>query len=677
MQSLSTSFIRVLLALLIPSSAMLSQEWTPEPQHRFSYRQLWEGYRTANPADTRLVAVRGNMKTLLPIIKKSGKLHTSTRTVATATLPISTILELAQLQQTSTIDEGWTQLPPFLRSIWGTIDDSNRVSYTPLLPAAISSTAIEPAVTEAGMRDAWLVRKPLTQRYDGTGVVVGIIENGLVDFRHPDFQNSDGTTRFAAVWDQTKTLLPAPNHFGYGMVWTPSTINKEIRGEQALFNEDPRASSHCTAVAGVAAGNGYGLGRHAGVAPNSTLVYVDILPSSPNLIDAARFIYNIADSLGLPCVIVISYQVDQRICDGSNLASTALSDMVTEKPGRACVVAAGNNGHWRSHIAYQGEGNNPREFWLGTTGPYTKYHHFARINRSDMSKLRIGVGAVVADTVSVSRVVEPQASRTLQEMVAATSAHPYLLIANNDTLFKLTIHPWLLSDTSVLLDCIIERGPATTKGRKPLLTISLSGHGKYEGWNEFFLLAAGRNWAYDEFPLPSTLLQPDSLHTIYPPGDGDHIFSAGAFWNRTEFLTEADTIYQMSDDDGISYSGRLMKTTAIGGIRNGIVRPTILAPGHGIVAPIPLQRHRRFDDWPRLAGGLHSAFSGTSAAAPVLAGAIALFLQKNPTATYETIRKALIETATTDRETNTIPNPRAGYGKLNIFQLLCWEPKKK
>ena len=42
---------------------------------------------------------------------------------------------------------------------------------------------------------------PLPQGYDGTGVVVGIIDTGL-DYEHPDFVNQDGTTRVAYYWEQ-------------------------------------------------------------------------------------------------------------------------------------------------------------------------------------------------------------------------------------------------------------------------------------------------------------------------------------------------------------------------------------------------------------------------------------------------------------------------------------------
>ena len=41
---------------------------------------------------------------------------------------------------------------------------------------------------------------PLTQAYDGTGVVVGVMDTGI-DFTHPDFLDSAGNTRVKFLWD--------------------------------------------------------------------------------------------------------------------------------------------------------------------------------------------------------------------------------------------------------------------------------------------------------------------------------------------------------------------------------------------------------------------------------------------------------------------------------------------
>ncbi|MGH2575639.1 MAG: S8 family serine peptidase, partial [Ignavibacteria bacterium] len=59
-------------------------------------------------------------------------------------------------------------------------------------------------------------------------------------------------------------------------------------------------------------------------------------------------------------------------------------------------------------------------------------------------------------------------------------------------------------------------------------------------------------------------------------------------------------------------------------------------------------------------------FSGTSSAAPHVAGTAALMLQYNPNLTHAQIREIILKTALSDNFTGTVPNSEWGYGKLNI-----------
>src|SRR5207248_1884344 len=43
-------------------------------------------------------------------------------------------------------------------------------------------------------------QSPLTQGYDGSGVVIGLIDAGI-DFNHPDFKDSSDHSRVKWIWD--------------------------------------------------------------------------------------------------------------------------------------------------------------------------------------------------------------------------------------------------------------------------------------------------------------------------------------------------------------------------------------------------------------------------------------------------------------------------------------------
>jgi len=108
-----------------------------------------------------------------------------------------------------------------------------------------------------------------TSNLTGKEVLVAVIDSGI-DYAHPDFCNSDGTTRIAVLWDQTLDT-----------VYERETINLALRqeSEQERYAICPSrdASGHGTHVAGIAAGNGRASnGRYRGVAYESELIVVKL-----------------------------------------------------------------------------------------------------------------------------------------------------------------------------------------------------------------------------------------------------------------------------------------------------------------------------------------------------------------------------------------------------------------
>lgn len=73
----------------------------------------------------------------------------------------------------------------------------------------------------------------------GRGVLCGLADSGI-DWRHPDFCNPDGTTRIAAIWDQTlqadaeKGMLP-PAGYDRGVVFTKEQINEALKEPAPVF----------------------------------------------------------------------------------------------------------------------------------------------------------------------------------------------------------------------------------------------------------------------------------------------------------------------------------------------------------------------------------------------------------------------------------------------------------
>ncbi|MFB7141571.1 S8 family serine peptidase [Gottfriedia sp. NPDC056225] len=88
------------------------------------------------------------------------------------------------------------------------------------------------------------------------------------------------------------------------------------------------------------------------------------------------------------------------------------------------------------------------------------------------------------------------------------------------------------------------------------------------------------------------------------------------------------------------------------------IKPNISAPGVNVLSTVP--------------GSTYGAMSGTSMAAPAVAGAAALLLQANASLTVDDVEQILMKTAKplTDSKYTEVPNSGYGYGLLNVFKAV-------
>lgn len=202
----------------------------------------------------------------------------------------------------------------------------------------------------------------------GQGVLIGIIDSGI-DYTNTVFQNADGTTRIAAIWDQTIQSDNYPPNAGYGTEYTREQIN------EALSNENPLSVvpttdeiGHGTMVAGIAAGNEVPDSNFFGVAPDSELVVVKlkqakkylrdfflIMEGTPcyesiDIIFGIDYLRRTAVALNRPIAVCISVNTSFGPHDGRDTLTSYLS-LVSQRAGFGVVIAAGNEGNSRRHYS--------------------------------------------------------------------------------------------------------------------------------------------------------------------------------------------------------------------------------------------------------------------------------------------------------------------------------------
>ncbi len=210
-------------------------------------------------------------------------------------------------------------------------------------------------------------RRSRSQAATGKGVVVALVDWGL-DFAHPEFRYADGRTRLLALWDQSAQEGPAsPAPYGYGAAYTAADINAALaaRDPYGALGYCPADSdidgegTHGTHVMGIAAGNGRA-GGPSGIAPDADLIFVhlttldgsddDELADSATLLEAIDFVGRVAGQR--PWVVNLSMGQCGEQHDGTTLVEQGLDAVLTAAPGRAIVQSAGN--YWRSRLHSSG-----------------------------------------------------------------------------------------------------------------------------------------------------------------------------------------------------------------------------------------------------------------------------------------------------------------------------------
>jgi hypothetical protein len=117
--------------------------------------------------------------------------------------------------------------------------------------------------------------------------------------------------------------------------------------------------------------------------------------------------------------------------------------------------------------------------------------------------------------------------------------------------------------------------------------------------------------------------------------------------------------------------GDIASFSSYGPMFNGVIQPTVCAPGDNVVAawnkysdPFLYSTTVTYIDAMTWQGYPYGPLSGTSMACPTAAGIIALWLQANPTLTLADVKDVLAHSC--DNDEFTAKNPvRWGYGKIN------------
>lgn len=457
-------------------------------------------------------------------------------------------------------------------------------------------------------------RRPDGLAETGRGTVVCVIDWSC-DVAHPDFRRADGTSRVLALWDQRNDDgRGSAARYGYGTIHAQGAIDRALRTPDPLatLRYPISAGAHGTHVLGIAAGNGRA-GGPSGVAPDADLVFVHLgsggedLGSSIELLEGIDFACRVAGSR--PLVVNMSLGRHAGPHDGTLLIERAIDWLLLNRLGTAIVQSTGNYYSRRVHASGRlSEGKVARL-------PF-------RTAERDEQPIAVELWYEGPDEFA-ARVVGPGGVTA----AAALGQNAPLLDAKGRTVGHLYHRRGDPNNDDNLVGLFLHRAAASGEW-----TIEVEGVDVVDGrWHAWIERNAACTTCQAQF-------RPEVATTDTTTGS----------------ICNAMSTIAVGAFDGHDPLRALPPFSSVGPTRDGRRKPLLAAPG---VRVLSVRSRATADDAPG-----YVRMSGTSMAAPHVAGTIALMFEAAGGQRVSAIRRALFAAlAPVEGE-----DQRWGYGRLDI-----------
>ncbi len=458
----------------------------------------------------------------------------------------------------------------------------------------------------------------------GRGVLIGIVDTGI-DYTNPIFRYEDGTSRIAAIYDQTISGNP-PRNFLIGTEYTNQQINKALQNTSPYDTVPSRDEvGHGTFLASLAAGRESGGFR--GAAPDSELIVVKLKEASnfirnnylvpednrnvyesTSVMLGIEYILQKARELNKPVAICLGIGTNLGSHDGTTLFEQYIST-VSNITGVCICAAAGNESQERHHARVN----------LSERGSTVDININ---NENQQSGIYLSILNSAADRVSVS-IRSPTGEIIARTPARAGTTYTSRLVLERA---KVTVQYFFPLSANSGQATIIKIENATPG----LWTVTLYGDIILDGTVDAYLPISSIGYEGIEF------LEPDPNYTVTVPGTSTAVITCGAY----------------NDEDNSLYIN-----TSWGPTRLPANSPDFVAPGVRVTGVFPTGE---------------GIMSGTSVATAITTGACALMLQwgiveGNAIAldTFQ-IKGYLIRGCERD-DNRSYPNFQWGYGKLDLY----------
>lgn len=506
----------------------------------------------------------------------------------------------------------------------------------------------------------------LPQAFTGKGVAAGVFDTGF-DFTHPSFLDSEGKTRVKYYYD---FLWPNDDGTrGHALV-TPEEITAHSHSQYTINH------THGTHVMGIMAGSAVN-GKYQGMAPESDIYLADFNSyredfenpdehTSAVAVLGFKYIFDQAARDGKPCVINLSSCESITLTRQRTLEGEALQELVG--PGRIIVAAAGNFGNDAAHM--HKEANEPAAgvgiiHGMGGGGLIdmdivTPGNQKVRFDFLGMKLVGGGIeGTLIFNTDSIDSLQGDTCHLQVNVSMGTVKLHiyrneyqdprgkvyhikgdmpspAYLVLYGVACLLRSDNPAWLYTD---LMYC-------------PFVNIN--------GVPEY--------------------CKTDRDYTVCWPAVLDCVVAVGATGYKSTFVNIGGETNSSMVSFAPDQNGHITQFSSRGPTFDGAIKPDVVAPGMNINAAY----NSFYNDFEGERANLTDkvtyngkdyyfmAQTGTSMAAPVAAGAIALWLEADPTLTPQEVLDVIAHTSTHPEQNMSYPNNIYGNGQIDVYKGLLY-----
>ena len=524
---------------------------------------------------------------------------------------------------------------------------------TPLTYRARQATNVDDVLTlSADAQNAGL-----TSIYDGSGVILGVIDDGI-DFQHGAFKDKNGNSRIKGAY-----------------CYNGSSVTADWTGSGTLPTTDDSSEDHGTHTSTIAGGSSvivsgtnvtvtdnHANATYGGMAPGADMFLAGTQLATNYVLNSFQKMVNYADQQGKPLVVSNSWSSDLYPKDGNCDVSDVLAQYFGEShPDRICLFAAGNSAGMAIGGVGGGRyvtGTSSQASPLGTilrTTPFVEnygYQYYTGIlakawtRATDATGIGINIYVINKSTGAINNTynytsTNSNASQSITlgginmtvylyfDYVSSQGKHMTLLYAPSykataNYLIALEVYPIGGSNSTVDI----------YGGQYTYLTGNLT--------------TSGHSWQYGTDDL-----------SVSDNSTNPNVISVGSYVT----YNGANSVGDISDFSGYSVEG-------VGPL--GIKLPWITAPGEVIISGY--NQHVSSHDGTVTVNNSTAPYgemSGTSMAAPMVAGIVAQWFQAaqevGKSLTLSEVKNIMAQTAIQDQWTSGTNASHFGNGKINAL----------